>query len=522
MILSGDPSPAEVPGGKSAPGQSRYGGAQGTIGKGGRRIWLYPREVTGTFTRRRRAVAWALLILYLGLPWISWNGEPLFLLDVFGRKAVIAGRYFWVQDLPLFLPAILGSGLLVFLVTARFGRVWCGWACPQTVFLQFLFAPVERLVEGRASRRRERDRHPFTLDWIGRKTAKHLVFAGMSAFIANTALAYFWGMHNLLYAMRNPSPQNAMGLGFVLAFSVVFYWVFACFREQACILVCPYARLQSVLVDESTSTVAYDQARGEPRGRGLRNVPNGQGGEAGAGLKDLGGMDRLGDCVDCNQCVLVCPTGIDIRMGSQLECLGCTRCMDACDRTMEARKLKPGLIRYASLAELRGERPDKVPVRLLVYGFLTLLLFGVSGAMLARRSALGLDLVRRGTSPYALPEKDRVANSFTLHIRNRQTFHRTLSLEIIPAVPAAGSPQPPGAPRAASASRRPILVDWQGRRFTISGGQMLTLPLEATIPASLFQTGIRAGRLDALLVVTGEGIRESIPITLAGPWRKSG
>lgn len=491
MILSGDGQPAEPSGGE----EDRLGDAQGTIGKGGLRLWVYPREVTGTLTRLRRVVAWTLLIVYLGLPWISWNGEPLFKLDIFGRRLVIAAHYFWVQDLPLLLPAIIGSGLLVFLVTARFGRIWCGWACPQTVFLQFLFAPVERLLEGRASRRRERDKQPFSPDWIWRKAAKHAVFAGLAIFIGNTALAYFWGMQNLLYAIRNPSPQNAMGLSFVLAFSAVFYWVFAYFREQACILICPYARLQSVLVDEKTSMVAYDQVRGEPRGRGARS--------ARAGRTDREG---LGDCVDCNQCVLVCPTGIDIRMGNQLECLGCTRCIDACNQTMEARKLKPGLIRYASLTELNGGPRGKFQTRLLIYGLLALALLGSSAALMVRRDELGLDLTRRGRSPYAMLGAESVANSFTLHIRNRQVFRKNLTLEIALS---------PG--HVAKHGALPS-TNWQGRSFGISGGQLLSLPLEATVPASLF----RSGRLDARLVVSGEGFRESIPITLAGPWRKGG
>lgn len=488
MILSGDGKPAEPVGGED----DRLGEAQGTIGKGGLRLWIYPREVTGTKTRQRRIVAWILLIAYLGLPWISWNGEPIFKLDIFGRRLVLAGHYFWVQDLPLLLPAIIGSALLVFLVTARFGRIWCGWACPQTVFLQFLFAPVERLIEGRASQRRERDRRPFTPDWIGRKLTKHAVFIGLSVFIGNTALAYFWGMQNLLYAIRNPSSENAMGLTFVLAFSAVFYWVFAYFREQACIMICPYARLQSVLVDERTSMVAYDQGRGEPRGRGPRNARE---------ARDA--REGLGDCVDCSQCVLVCPTGIDIRAGNQLECIGCTRCIDACDQTMAARKLKPGLIRYASLDELQGGARGGVPARLLVYGLLACMLLGSSAVMMMRRGELGLDLTRRGRSPYAMLGTESVANSFTLHIRNRQVFRKNLTLEI--ALPAGQEGARPS-------------TNWKGRSFGISGGQLLSLPLEATVPASLF----RSGRLDARLVVSGDGFRESIPITLAGPWRKGG
>lgn len=481
MILPGEnPSPTPDEGG------GRTGETQGTIGKGGKRLWLYPKEIEGRHTRRRTTVAWLLLFVYLGVPWISWNGEPLLKLDIFGRKLMVASHYFWAGDLALFLPAMLGTLVLVFLVTARFGRIWCGWACPQTVFLQFLFYPVERLLEGRASVRRERDRHPFTPDWLWRKAAKQFLFGLISLFIANTALGYFWGMGNLLYAIRHPSAENAAGLAFVAAFSAVFYWVFAYFREQACVMVCPYAKLQSVLVDAQTSQVAYDQARGETRGRGVR-----------------GDRKGLGDCVDCNQCVLVCPTGIDIRNGLQLECLGCMRCIDACDRTMEARGFPPGLVRYASMSELEGKPARRLTGRLGAYGLLALGLFGATVAMLAGRSSLGVDVLRKGSSPYILSEDGSVRNSFLVHIRNRKAHRATLSFSI----------EVGGASATSS-----ITTNWDDRDFAVSGGQLFNVPLEVSVPAGRF----RSGRLDAALVITGEGMRESVPLVLAGPWSSDG
>ena len=497
MILApDDKGPADAEGG-------RTGEVQGTIGRGGKRLWLYPKEIEGRHTSRRTWVAWALLALYLGTPWLSWNGEPLLKLDILGRKLVAASHYYWAQDIALFLPAVLGFLVLVFLVTARFGRVWCGWACPQTVFLQFLFYPVERLVEGRASARRERDRHPFTPDWLWRKAVKFLIFALLSGLIANTALAYFWGMDNLLYAIRHPSPQNAMGLAFVLAFSAVFFWVFAYFREQACVMVCPYARLQSVLVDQDTSMVAYDQARGEKRGRGSR-----------------GRREGLGDCVDCNQCVLVCPTGIDIRNGSQLECLGCMRCIDACDRTMDARGFPKGLVRYASLSELEKRPVPRLSARVAVYGALALSLFGASAAMLALRGDVGVDVLRKGSSPYAMTAAGEVRNTYTLHLRNRKATRATLTLSVeIADVAAPAATAATAAAATPTATPAAATTNWDGRGFAISGGQLLDLPLEVTVPANRF----RLGRLEARLVLVGEGgYRETVPLVLAGPWRTGG
>jgi cytochrome c oxidase accessory protein FixG len=308
---------------------------QGTITAEGARVWLYPREIGGRFTRARRGAAWFLLAVYLGLPWIHWRGEPLMEVDWFGRKLSLAGNFFWAKDIPLFIPGFFALILLAILATARLGRIWCGWACPQTVFLHFLFAPLERLIEGKASERKKRDAGPADFRWLWRKALKHAVFLAVSWWIANTALAYFWGVDNMAWAIAHPSARNLPGLLMVLAFTGAFYYVFAFFREQACIMVCPYARFQSVLFDERTSLIAYDEKRGEARGKGPK-----------------GDRAGLGDCTDCRQCVLVCPTGIDIRMGQQMECIGCARCIDACDRTMTAWKKPAGLIRYASLSEL--------------------------------------------------------------------------------------------------------------------------------------------------------------------------
>ncbi|MDB5104900.1 MAG: cytochrome c oxidase accessory protein CcoG [Fibrobacteres bacterium] len=459
------------------PGGGRIGETQGTIGEGGLRLWLYPREVTGRFTRSRHKVAWALMILYLGLPWLHWRGDSLVRVDWYGRKVIALGHAFWVQDIPIFLPAFFSFVLLAFLGTARLGRIWCGWACPQTVFLQFLFAPIEKAIEGKSSVRKARDAGPADFAWLWRKVAKHAAFALVAAWIANSALAYFWGTRNLLYAMAHPSAENWPGLALVIAFAAVFYYVFAFFREQACILICPYARFQSVLVDEDTSVIAYDSARGERRGKGPR-----------------GSREGLGDCTDCRQCVLVCPTGIDIRMGQQLECIGCARCIDACDRTMTAWKKPVGLVRYASLRDLQGKPRSGKPWRLFAYAALALIMASASAILLARRPAVAHDLLRRGQSPYVRVGADSVLNTFTLHLRNNGSERLILMLGW------------DGAARGTS--------NWEGRSFALASGQSLDLPVDLTTPASGF---IRGGA-DAGLVLSAPGVREEIDIRLAGPW----
>jgi cytochrome c oxidase accessory protein FixG len=468
----------------------RLGEAQGTIGSGGRRIWLYPKEISGKFTWNRARTAWALMVLYLGVPWLRWRGQPLILADWPGRKLVLLGNNFWAKDIPLFLPLFFAFILLIFLATARYGRLWCGWACPQTVFLQFVFAPIERFFEGKASRRKARDEGPWTLDRLWRKLGKHAVFAVVAWWIGNTALAYSWGAPNLIQAMAHPSAENWIGLALVLAFAAAFYLNFAFFREQACILVCPYARFQSVIPDENTSLIAYDAARGEKRGKGAR-----------------GSREGFGDCTDCRQCVLVCPTGIDIREGQQLECIGCARCIDACDRTMAAWKKPAGLVRYASLGELQGKPRSGRPWRLFVYAGLALIMASLSATLILRRPVITVDATRKGSVPYvrvAGAGSDSVRNVFTLHLRNNGTAQRILRLD--------WSGESLGA------------SNWNGRVFALAGGQSLEIPLEVTVPLARFTRG----RLEAEMALsdkTGSGkdgadhsLRVPFGLELAGPW----
>ncbi|HLP40683.1 MAG TPA: 4Fe-4S dicluster domain-containing protein, partial [Fibrobacteria bacterium] len=311
----------------------------------------------------------------------------------------------------------------------------------------------------------------------------HGIFVACGALMGNTALAYLWGMDNLLYAIGHPSAENAVGLSFVIVFSAAFYFIFSWFKEQACVLLCPYARFQSVLVDERTATVAYDTARGEPRGRGIK-----------------GSRTGLGDCVDCTQCVLVCPTGIDIRNGSQLECIGCTRCIDACDDTMLARKLPTGLVRYASLAELQNKPGAGPRFRIPAYALLATLLLGTSVTLLLRRDQVGVDVLRRGSAPYSVLKEGTVGNTFNVHFRNRRSALHDLTLRV--------------EATAVSGEMMRIRTNWDGRNFVVAGGQLLTLPLDVSLPTAAFTRG----RLDARLVVSGEGLEETHPVTLAGPW----
>ena len=450
---------------------------QPTIGEGGRRVWVYPREVKGRKTRQRRIVAWSLLLLYLGVPWLQWEGSPLLQIDVFGFRLLFLGHSYYPQDIRLFLPGVFAFIITVFLVTAKFGRVWCGWACPQTVFLQFVFSPVERWIEGRASARRARDEADFSLDWLWRKIVKHAVFLAVAFWIGNTALAYFWGRDNVLWALRQNPAESPQGFGFVVAFTLVFYWVFSFFKEQACVLICPYARFQSVLLDERSLIVGYDAQRGETRGKGVR-----------------GNREGLGDCVDCRQCVQVCPTGIDIRKGQQMECIACTRCMDACDSIMTAWKKPEGLIRYDSLAGLERRPVEGARKRLITYAVLAAVLASLSAFLIGTRPEVAVDVVRNGSNPYYRIGMDSVLNTFTVHVRNKGLQRREFELRF--AEPFRGH------------------HNWEGRRFAVGAGQMQTLELDVTARNDEFQFGKRQLRLE----LGRDGVRRDFATTLIGPF----
>lgn len=454
---------------------------QPTIGEGGRRNWIYAREVKGFFTKRRNLVAWILLFVYLGVPWLRWDGAPLLQVDVFARRLLLFGNYYYAQDIRLFLPGFLAFIVFVFLFTAKWGRVWCGWACPQTVFLQFVFAPVEQWIEGRSWVRKARDAGGLSWDKLWRKVAKHAAFLAISALIGNTALAYFWGRDNVLWALTNPPWVNPAGFAFVMAFTLVFYWVFAYFKEQACVIVCPYAKFQSVLLDERSLIVGYDATRGEPRGR------------AAPGTK--GKRDGLGDCVDCKQCIAVCPTGIDIRKGVQLECLHCTRCIDACDDIMKAWKKPSGLIRYASLAEFAGKPAAGARKRLLVYGALMTMLAVLSAWLVFTRPEVTVDAVRKGRSPYEMIGQDSVVNTFTLNIRNKGRYRRELGVSLPEGTVFAGR------------------HNWEGRRYAIGSGERRSLPFSVVLPRGEFA----GGRREAVFVLN-DGVESwTFKVTLAGP-----
>ncbi len=398
-----------------------------SVGRDGRRKWVYGRKPAGRFHTARTLVSYVLLaLLFLG-PFIRVQGQPILLLNVLERKFIILGIVFWPQDFYLLVLCVLTGFLTVALVTSAVGRIWCGWLCPQTVFLEMLFRKIEWALEGSAQQQVRRDRAPLTLDTFWRKALKHAIYFALSFAIANVFLAYIIGSDELWTIVTDPPAAHMGGLLAITVFSLVFYAVFARFREQACTLACPYGRVMGALVDENTLTITYDRSRGEPRARMVRG-------------QDPAGH---GDCVDCAQCVTVCPTGIDIRNGIQLECVACTACADACDDVMRRIRRPEGLIRYTSEDAVRSGTRRILTWRVKAYAVVWRVLLGTAVTLLARRPDLDVLVLRQpGTLQTTLDNGD-VSNFYNLQVLNRSPQAFTLTYRVLE--PVGGSITPLGA-----------------------------------------------------------------------------
>jgi cytochrome c oxidase accessory protein FixG len=380
-----------------------------TADQEGRRKWVYPRKPAGRFHRMRAWLSVFLLALMFAGPFIRIRDNPLLLLNFIERKFVILGHVFWPQDMIISAVTLLifFTGIIVF--TAAFGRLWCGWTCPQTVLMEMVFRKIEYFIEGDAPAQRALARAPWTAPKLIKKLVKHGVFFGLSVIIGNTLLSYMIGIDALEAIVTDNPARHLQGLAAMLIFSFVFYAIFARFREQACTFICPYGRFQSTLFDEQTVIVAYDYKRGEHRQKLRRGEPTETRRAAGAG-----------DCVDCRLCVAVCPTGIDIRDGVQMECVNCTACIDACDSVMEKTSRPRGLIRYASLDEIQsGVRPRRFTPRILGYCVLLAALIGLWVFLVFTRSDVEATLLRAPGALFQEMPDGRFSNLYTVKVVNK-------------------------------------------------------------------------------------------------------
>ena len=445
-----------------------------TLNQDGSRNWIRPKPATGAWWQRRRALAYLLMVAFIAIPHLHINGKPSILLDIPRRQFTILGTTFLPTDTLLLMLLLASLIIAVFLFSALFGRVWCGWACPQTVYLEFLYRPIERLFEGGRSGSLQLDRrgshfHP-------RRLAKYAVYLLLSLVLAHTFLAYFVGVAALeqwvrLSPTENPTPFIVMAVTTALVFTD-FTW----FREQTCLIACPYGRWQSVLLDRQSVVVAYDYTRGEPRTRGKDRPAD------------------SGDCVDCGACVTTCPTGIDIRHGLQMECVHCTQCIDACDAIMDRVGKPRGLIRYSSEDILAGKPRHVLRLRVVLYPLALTLFLGGFVYALGTRPAADVTVLRSQAEPFRVEPDGQVVNQVRIRIGNRSRSTHDYRIAILGVD--SGT---------VIAPENPLRVE---------ANDLRTTSLFVMLPQAAF----REGRRDVTIRITaGAGFQEDYPFNLLGP-----
>jgi cytochrome c oxidase accessory protein FixG len=406
------PAPQSSPAPSSGPAQDikweDFRDHLATADKLGHRQWVYAKAPQGDWTRRRQWLSLLLIGIMFAGPFIKINGNPLLMMNIVERRFSILGQLFWPQDMIIFAVAMLIfiTGIIIF--TTAFGRLWCGWTCPQTVMMEMVFRKIEYLIEGDAVEQRKLDAAPWTAKKLARKALKLGIFLGLSFIIGNTLLAYIIGSDALFQIITDDPRQHVTGLVFMVLFTLLFFAIFARFREQACTFICPYGRLQSTMLDENSMIVAYDHKRGEKRGRLLREQTL---------------VSRIasghGDCIDCHQCVTVCPTGIDIRNGVQMECVHCTACIDACDTVMDKVGSPRGLIRYASLNSIEKGEPFRITPRMKLYAVVLTGLIALFLALVFTRSAVEALFLRAPGSMFMQAADGQIENLYTLKLVNK-------------------------------------------------------------------------------------------------------
>lgn len=377
----------------------------GTINEEGNRKWVFPKKPKGKFYNYRTLISLFLLLLLFSGPFFRIGNQPLLLLNIIERRFIIFGQVFWPQDFYIFVLVMLAFILFVVLFTVVFGRLFCGWICPQTIFMEMVFRKIEYWIEGDYRQQKKLAKQKWDGEKIRKKGLKHTLFFLISFLIANTFLAYIIGSDELINIITDHPSNHLAGLASILIFTGVFYWVFSWFREQVCIIACPYGRLQGVMLDRNSIVVAYDYIRGENRAKFRK----------GENRKDL----SKGDCIDCKQCVDVCPTGIDIRNGTQLECVNCTACMDACDNIMESVNLPKGLIRYDSEEGIVNKKHKTFSIRTIGYSIVLTLIIGVIGVLFAIRTDVDATILKVTGQEYQKRENGLVSNLFNYKIINK-------------------------------------------------------------------------------------------------------
>lgn len=376
-----------------------------TIDEKGKRVWVFAKKPKGKLTFWRNIVGFVLLIFFFTAPFLRIHGEPLLMLNFIDREFVILGVRFWPQDFHLFFLAMISLMVFIILFTVTFGRIWCGWGCPQTVFMELIFRRIEYWIEGDAYHQKQLDKQPWNAKKIVRKAAKHTVFYIISFIAGNYFLMYIIGSEGWKTLVSDNPANHLAGLSGMAVFSFVFYFIFSWFREQVCTIVCPYGRLQGVLLDRNSIVISYDYKRGEPRGTFFKAEDREKAGK--------------GSCINCTQCVQVCPTGIDIRNGTQLECINCACCIDACNAMMDATNQPRGLIRYASERMIAEGKKFRLNARTIAYSAVLLILLGVFTYSISARKPIEATILRAPGILFQEPEPGRISNLYNIKLVNK-------------------------------------------------------------------------------------------------------
>jgi cytochrome c oxidase accessory protein FixG len=386
-----------------------------TVDEKGERIWIYPKKPSGYYHRLRIAVTVVLLSLLMGGPFIKIGGQPLLLLNIFERRFVILGQVFWPHDFILLALTLITFFVFIILFTVVFGRIWCGWMCPQTLFMEMVFRKIEYLIEGDATQQRKLNSEPISLAKSVKKTSKHIIFFAIAILIGHTCMAYLIGVEKAWEIVHHSPSENIPGFIGFTAFTLIFYIVFAYLREQACIAICPYGRLQGVLLIKDSIVVAYDWLRGEPRGKIQKTK-----------VAEV----KAGDCIDCKLCVHVCPTGIDIRNGTQLECVNCTACMDVCDEVMIKINKPTGLIRFASYNSIKNGVQRVITPRVIGYTVVLTALLCFLIYNILTRSDVETTVLKVSGTLYQRGEDGYITNLYNVEFVNKTFNNLPLEMKV--------------------------------------------------------------------------------------------
>lgn len=388
----------------------------GTMDTSGKRKWVYPRKPKGKYTNYRLLVSIILLIIYFSIPFLKINGNPVLLINIIERQFYILGQPFYPQDFFILALGAITSLVFIILFTVAFGRIFCGWICPQTIFLEMIFRKIEYAIEGDRNKQIRLDNQAWDSEKIWKRSLKWFSFMLISLIITHIMFMYIVGYEEVFNIMQQGPFEKPTNFLVMVLFTAAFYFVFAWFREQVCTMVCPYGRLQGVLIDKETINVFYDYKRGENRSKWKKGEDRSAAGK--------------GDCIDCKQCVVVCPTGIDIRDGLQMECVNCTACIDACDEVMVKVGLPTGLIRYASEREIEEQAKFKFTTRMKAYTVVLAILTGFLGFLLYNRGDMEAKFLKQPGSSFFIRD-GKITNTYNYTFLNKSNETKTVIIKII-------------------------------------------------------------------------------------------